>query len=159
LTITCRNNCIYPDFASFHIAPRLCLSIRIVLRHDSENPENHFERCVLFSTEIRNNLTHYTVPPVISCLPVPRKQHLESEDQEVVLNVKPERNYIKQITHCRKPVIAILGSCKFGSALWGNICLNFELRTMQSRAKVSGSHTTGSNNYETSSMAWYSPSK
>lgn len=98
-------------------------------------------------------------PPVISCPAVPRKQLLESEDQEVVLKVKPERNYIKQITHCRKTVIAILGSCYFGSAVWGNICVNFELRMMQSRAKVSGSHTTGSNNYETSSRAWYSPSK
>lgn len=99
------------------------------------------------------------MPPIISCLPVSRKQQWESEDQEVVLNVKPERNYIKQITHCRKPVIAILGSCNFGSAVWGNICVNFELRMMQSRAKVSGSHTTGSNNYGTSSRAWYSPSK
>jgi hypothetical protein len=130
-----------------------------ILCHDSEKPDSHFERCPLLSAEIRNNLTHYTVPPVISCLPVARKQHLESEDQEVVLNVKPERNYIKQITHCRKPVIAILGSCNFGSAVWGNIYVNFELRMMQSRVKVSGSHTTGSNNYETSSRSWYSPSK
>jgi hypothetical protein len=130
-----------------------------ILRHGSEKPESHFDRCVMFLAEIRNNLTHYTVQPVISCLPVTRKQHLESEDQEVVLNVKPERNYIKQITHCRKPVIAILGSCNFGSAVWGNICVNFELRMMQSRAKVSGSHTTSSYNYETSSRAWYSPSK
>jgi len=129
------------------------------LRHDSQKPESHFERRVLFSAEMRNNLTHYTVPPIISCLPVSRKQHLESEDQEVVLNVRPERNYIKQIKHCRKPVIAILGSCNFGSAVWGNICVNFELRMMQSRAKVSGSHTTGNNNNGTLSRAWYSPSK